>query len=219
MEIVREIKRGAEAIIYEGYFAGIHAVFKKRIKKSYRNDIVDRAINESRTKLEAKMIYSALKSGVNVPAILLVDPIQFLIVMEYIEGTTLRDIFNQGRNLRELGKEMGLMISLLHKANIIHGDLTTTNMIYTDEGLFLIDFGLAKKSNDIEDFATDIHVLLRSLESVHSHFKDEIFEGFKEGYSTMMDSDKVIEKMKEIRMRGRYVEERRKKRDNTSHVQ
>jgi TP53 regulating kinase-like protein len=31
---------------------------------------------------------------------------------------------------------------MLHGVNIIHGDLTTSNMIYKDEDIYLLDFGL-----------------------------------------------------------------------------
>lgn len=219
MEIIKELKRGAESIIYEGYFAGIHAIFKKRITKSYRDKELDHKINSERTRLEAKLIYSALKNGVNVPAILMVDPYEYLIVMEFIEGKTVKDIIGNNCcnvDLRKLGENIGEMAGKLHRAGISHGDFTTNNLISLDseKTIFLIDFGLAKRSDDIEDFATDIHVFLRSLESVHYNYKDTIFRGFEEGYSKFMDFEKIMRTVKEIRMRGRYVEERRNKRSN-----
>ena len=212
MEILREIKRGAESVIYEGYFAGIHSIFKKRLSKSYRDPIVDKEINSSRTKLEARLMFNALENGVNVPALLFVDPQNYLIVMEYIEGDLVKDLIPSlnAEKLRELGEEIGEILGKLHKAEIAHGDPTTSNLILSDE-LFIIDFGLSKKTNDIEDFATDVHVFLRSLESIHSKFEEPIVEGFKIGYGRYLDVNSVFEKVKEIRMRGRYVEERRKK--------
>ncbi|BCU70712.1 Kae1-associated kinase Bud32 [Stygiolobus caldivivus] len=214
MEELREIRRGAEAIIYEGYFAGIHAIFKKRIKKSYRHPQLDYEINSSRTKLEARLIYTSLVNGVNTPALLLVDPSEFLIVMEYLEGTTVKEYLQtysgNERGLRELGAQMGEIIGKLHKIGISHGDPNTNNLILTKDGLFIIDFGLAKKAEDIEDLAVDIHVFLRSLESTHSKYQKVLFDSFLEGYKLFVDADKILEKVKEIRMRGRYVEERRK---------
>jgi len=217
MEITRELKRGAESIIYEGYFAGLHAIFKRRISKSYRNKELDYKINSDRTRLEARLIYSALKNNINAPAILMVDPYEYLIVMEYIEGKPVKDIIGkQDISLERIGEMIGEIAGKLHKAGISHGDFTTNNLILSElEGnVFIIDFGLAKRSDDIEDFATDIHVFLRSLESVHYGFKDDIFKGFESGYSKFMNFDKVMKKVKEIRMRGRYVEERRNKRGN-----
>jgi len=217
MEITRELKRGAESVIYEGYFAGLHAIFKKRISKSYRNKELDHKINSDRTRLEARLIYSALKNDINAPAILMVDPYEYLIVMEYIEGKPVKDIIGrQDINLKRIGEMIGEIAGKLHKSGISHGDFTTNNLILSElEGnVFIIDFGLAKRSDDVEDFATDIHVFLRSLESVHYSFKDDIFKGFEIGYSEFMNFDEVMKKVREIRMRGRYVEERRNKRSN-----
>jgi len=215
MEGLKEIKRGAEAVIYEGYFAGIHSIFKKRIRKKYRNPELDYEINSSRTKLEARLIYTSLINGVNVPALLLVDPTEFLIVMEYIEGVTVKDYLlsysGSEENLKFIGKQMGEILGKLHKLGIAHGDPTTNNMILTNENeMFIIDFGLAKKAERDEDLAIDVHVFLRSLESTHSKYQKVLFEGFLEGYKEFVDVNKILEKVKEIRMRGRYVEERRK---------
>lgn len=215
MEGLKEIKRGAEAVIYEGYFAGIHSIFKKRIRKKYRNPELDYEINSNRTKLEARLIYTSLINGVNVPALLLVDPTEFLIIMEYIEGVTVKDYllsYNVSEEkLRLVGNQMGEILGKLHKLGIAHGDPTTNNMILTNENeLFIIDFGLAKKAEGVEDLAVDVHVFLRSLESTHNKYQRVLFEGFLEGYKKFIDANKILEKVKEIRMRGRYVEERRK---------
>lgn len=215
MEELKLIKRGAEALIYETYFLGIHAIVKKRISKRYRHPSLDQKINSERTLLEAKIMYSALEAGVNAPAVLFVNKEEYIIIMEYIDGYTVKDLVleNIQNNEFELGKAIGIIAGNLHRAQIVHGDLTTNNLIMkrdTSE-IFVIDFGLAKKSNDIEDFATDIHVFLRSLESIHPEKKDPIFKGFTEGYSKIINfSDEVMKTLKDIRMRGRYVEERRK---------
>ncbi|EWG08287.1 MAG: serine/threonine protein kinase [Candidatus Aramenus sulfurataquae] len=217
MEGLRLIKRGAESVIYEGYFLGIHAIFKKRVSKSYRDPKLDKEINEQRTMYEARTIYSVLKAGINAPAVLFVDLANFTIVMEFVEGAVVREYIDgrkfDEKGLRELGEKIGHVAGKLHKAGIAHGDLTTNNLILKDNGeLFVIDFGLSKRTNDVEDFATDVHVLLRSLESVHPEAKDPLFEGFISGYSIEIPNYKeVIDTVREIRMRGRYVEERRSK--------
>lgn len=210
LEIKREIKRGAEAVIYEGNIKGFRVVVKKRVSKPYRHPELDRKINEERTKSEARLMYQALKAGVNVPGIFFVLPHEYMIIMEYVEGTLVKDL---ERLDRELGVKIGETAGKLHATGIAHGDLTTGNMILTPTGeLFLIDFGLAKRTDDIEDHATDVHVFMRSLESVHPHFKEVVMEGFVEGYSRYVKYyEEVLRKVKEIRMRGRYVEERRTK--------
>jgi len=165
LEIVREIKRGAEAIIYEGRLKDLRVVIKRRVKKPYRHPQLDHAINSERTAKEARLMYLALKAGVNVPAVILALPPEYTLVMECVEGTLLRDSL---RPDRKLGEMIGEMVGKLHRGGIAHGDLTTANMILTPQNeLFLIDFGLAKRSDDLEDHATDVHLFMRALESAH----------------------------------------------------
>lgn len=217
MEKLKILKRGSESIIYEGYFLGIHSIFKKRVSKSYRDSKLDYKINSERTISESRIMYDALKSDVNVPAILFIDINNFTIIMEYIEGIVIKDlIYNSSINLYDIGYKIGVLTGKLHKASITHGDLTTNNLIISPKNdIFMIDFGLAKRSNDIEDLATDIHVFLRSLESIHPDKKDIIFNGFRDGYSQIVENYiDVLKTVNDIRMRGRYVEERRNKGNN-----
>lgn len=217
MEKLKILKRGSESIIYEGYFLGIHSIFKKRVSKSYRDSKLDYKINSERTISESRIMYDALKSGVNVPAILFINIDNFTIIMEYIEGIVIKDlIYNDSINLYDIGYKIGVLTGKLHKASITHGDLTTNNLIMSPKNdIFIIDFGLAKRSNDIEDLATDIHVFLRSLESIHPDKKDIIFDGFRDGYSQIIENYiDVLKTVNDIRMRGRYVEERRNKGNN-----
>ncbi|WP_338600897.1 Kae1-associated kinase Bud32 [Sulfolobus tengchongensis] len=218
MEKLKLIKRGAESNIYEGYFLGIHAIFKQRIKKSYRHSELDRKINYERTILEAKIIYTALKNGINVPAVLFIDPDNYLLVLEYIEGNIVKDVLSTSTNsslIKDIGRRIGELTGKLHNIGVAHGDLTTNNLILNSSNdIFIIDFGLSKRTHDKEDLATDVHVFLRSLESVHSDFKEIIYDSFIEGYREIMKdkTDEILELVKDIRMRGRYVEERRKNR-------
>lgn len=64
-------------------------------------------------------------------------------------------------------RQMGGIIQRLHGYNIIHGDLTTSNMIVRDEQIWLIDFGLAYQKNAAEDKAVDLYVLERAFVSTH----------------------------------------------------
>ncbi|ABP96363.1 MULTISPECIES: Kae1-associated kinase Bud32 [Metallosphaera] len=213
MEGLTLIKRGAESLIYHGRFLGIEAIYKVRVSKSYRHPLLDRRINMERTISEAKIMLSALTSGVNVPALLYVDVDKFTIIMEFLEGKTIKDAVNV--NGLEIFKEIGTMTGKMHLNEIIHGDLTTNNMIFHDDQVFFIDFGLSKRSRELEDKATEVHVFLRSLESVHPDIKDQAFSLFLEGYDEVTGMGKeIMEKVEEIRMRGRYVDERRNKVSN-----
>jgi TP53 regulating kinase-like protein len=212
MEILRLLAKGAESEVYEGYFLGIHSVFKIRKVKKYRDPSLDKIINGERTLMEARLMYSALRNGINVPAIIYVDKEKFMIVMEFIKGKLLREILNNLSNLSNVAEVIGGMIGRLHSLGITHGDFTTSNLIVsTKNEIFLIDFGLAKRSDKIEDMAVDIHVFLRSLESVHYEVKDLVFKSLIKGYKNVNDKiDQILDKVREIRMRGRYVKERKK---------
>ena len=210
---------GAEAVLLKGYFLGIKSVYKVRVPKPYRDPKLDLKIRRERTLIEAKLIASARKAGINTPYILLIEPEAGVIIMEYLEGDLLRNTLNSlpDHELRKILELVGVMTGRMHNEGIIHGDLTTSNIIihqYTREP-YLIDFGLAKMSEDIEDKGVDVHLFLRSLESTHFIVKDKAYKYFLAGYSKVVGEEnlaKVVSKVREIRLRGRYVEERRRRR-------
>lgn len=72
--------------------------------------------------------------------------------------------------LRALAVKIGRAVAKLHDGGMIHGDLTTSNMIVreADEALVLIDFGLATIATLPEDKAVDLYVLERAITSAHS---------------------------------------------------
>ncbi|QKQ99790.1 Kae1-associated kinase Bud32 [Metallosphaera tengchongensis] len=214
LEKLTLLKRGSESLIYRGMFLGIESIFKIRVNKKYRNVELDKKINSERTINEAKLMYSALSVGVNTPAILYVDPDNFEIIMEFLRGPTMKEVLRQYEDLT-IFRNVGSMVGTMHNHGIVHGDLTTNNMILHNNQVFLIDFGLAKRSTEIEDLGTDVHVFLRSIESIHPELRDKIFSYFMEGYHNITGlGEEIEEKVNEIRMRGRYVDERRNKNRN-----
>src|SRR4030042_1515033 len=92
-------------------------------------------------------------------------------------------------------------------------DLTTSNMILNGEGkIFLVDFGLGEKSMELEARGVDLHLLKRALQSTHYQFAEECFKSVMAGYRVVLgveEAEKVLEKIREIERRGRYVAERR----------
>ncbi|BBG24218.1 Kae1-associated kinase Bud32 [Sulfuracidifex tepidarius] len=212
MEKLKVLKRGAESIIYEGYFLGYRAIFKERRSKPYRDPSLDKKINTERTMMEAHFIYNALKIGVNTPAIFYIDKESNTLVLEYIDGVTVRETDCKD----EVTRKMGEYIALLHMHGIAHGDVNPNNFIVNEKGeLFLIDFGLAKRTDDIEDFGTDIEVFYRSLETMKPDVRDKLISTFMEGYSDVAGKERafsVLDAARRIRSRGRYVsrEERKK---------
>lgn len=209
------IASGAEANLYRGRFLGYDVVVKHRVSKPYRDVKLDLMIRRDRTLTEAKIMLLAMSLGVRVPTVLYVDLENSIIVMEYVEGVLLRDyigLVDEGvrRAYLEL---LGVYVGKLHKNDITHGDLTTSNVIVSSNGsLYIIDFGLSKISNDVEDKAVDIHLLMRSFESIHYNMSKELLTYFLRGYRSVLSTTEVndiLNTVKEIRLRGRYVEERR----------
>lgn len=209
------ISRGAEAYLYKSSLFDIPVIIKYRIPKAYRDPVLDKRIRSQRTILEAKIIGTLRLKGLPVPAVLFVDPDRALLVLEYIDGVLLKHVIGHDidKSLK-IFKEVGLYVGLIHSNKIVHGDLTTSNIIIRkDDGRpYIIDFGLATYSDDIEDRGVDLHLLLRSLESTHPMYANRLFKEFIKGYSNVMGEEYtniLLNKVKEIRMRGRYVEERR----------
>lgn len=206
------IARGAEAEVRVGDFMGLRAVYKLRVPKAYMHPSLDETLRAWRTRREARVITAARAAGARVPVVYAVFPSAGLIVMEYIEGPRLREVFDYDPALGvRLSGEAGSILGLIHSAGVVHGDYTTSNLIYTGGALYAIDFGLADFSESVEERAVDVHLYRRSLESAHARYAAEAFEEFRRGYSrTAPDAGRVMERAEEIRLRGRYVEARRR---------
>lgn len=201
------IKRGAEAEIYLSDWKGRKVAVKRRVPKSYRLPQIDKRLREARTKLEAKLISEARGFGVSTPILYDVDISQNQIIMDYIDGTRVKEKLQEDDPimLKTLCTKIGKCVGRLHKNHLIHGDLTTSNMILRNGKIHFIDFSLGGKSKEIEDKGVDLHLLSEAFESTHSEIIgmfDYVLEGYKEEYE---DADFVIKKVKEIEKRGRYT--------------
>lgn len=200
------IKRGAEAEIYVSEWRGRKIVIKRRVKKSYRIKEIDEKIREQRTKKEALLMMSARKAGVSVPIIYDLSINNKEIFMQCIEGQRLKDVIDEmdEKMQREICREIGKSIAKLHKKGIIHGDITTSNMIWMKNKLYFIDFGLGMKSREIEDRGVDLHLLMEAFKAAHKNTKlfDWVAETYKKNFE---EGEEVIKKVHEIARRGRYM--------------
>jgi Kae1-associated kinase Bud32 len=201
------IYQGAEAKICVSKYMGFDVVEKRRISKSYRIPEIDYQLISYRTKEEAKLMIEARKNGVSVPIIFDVDLKKGIITMEYLKGKRIKDIFNEisEKERADICKKIGLSIGKLHKNHIIHGDITTSNMILLDDKIHFIDFGLGEINSEIEAKGVDLHVLMEAIESAHSKFSNSfnyVLDGYKNENSK--DANLVIKKIHEIVKRGRY---------------
>jgi len=213
------IKKGAEASLYLAEWHGRKVIMKKRLPKEYRPSQLDLQIRNYRTLHEPQLMHEAKEAGVPTPLIYLVDVEHATIIMEHVYGKQIKQLLGEvsERERRRLCFKIGCLIGLLHKHGIVHGDLTTSNMILdTDGNVCFVDFGLGEKTAELEARAVDLHLMKRALQSTHFEFADECMRSVVEGYRSTVgaeSSGKVAEKIGEIERRGRYVAERKEKHD------
>ncbi len=200
------IAKGAESNIVKSSYLGRDAVLKNRISKNYRIPEIDNKIRKARTKLEAKLLSDVKKAGVVTPILYDVDLHDKTILMEEIKGDLVKDIINE-----DLAYEIGENIAKFHNLNIIHGDITSSNMMVNDKNqLVFIDFGLGRYSDLFEDKAVDLLVLKKSLQSIDYNTAIKIFDKVLEGYADeykddSLNREQIIKKINEIESRGRYT--------------
>jgi len=209
------IKKGAEARLYLAEWHGRKVIVKMRFPKKYRPSELDEQIRVYRTTHESQLMHEAKLAGVPTPKIFLVDISNAAITMEFIEGNQVKQLLDKitTEERKKLCIKLGELIGKLHGQGVIHGDLTTSNMILNaDDKVFLVDFGLGEKSIELEAKGVDLHLMKRALQSTHYKFAEECFQNVIDGYSKVRGAEettKVLEKIKQIERRGRYVAERR----------
>ena len=201
------IGKGAEANIYlDG-----DSVVKERIKKIYRVKDLDESLRRSRTKREAKLISLARRAGVPTPFIRDVDDAKTSLILDYIDGKKIRKILNDisTDERKRICHEAGISVGKLHKNHIIHGDLTTSNMMLYDDRVYFIDFGLGEINEAVEAKGVDLLVFKKSLRSTHFKHEKECLGAFFEGYSKeYKDCVEILKRLESIERRGRYFSER-----------
>jgi len=209
------IKKGAEASLFLTGWHGRKVIMKKRLPKKYRPSKLDEQIRTYRTIHEPQLMHEAKKAGVPTPMIFLVDAKDATIIMEFIEGKQAKQLLGEvtENERQKLCLKIGELIGRLHEYGIIHGDLTTSNMILDlEEKIFFVDFGLGEKTKELETRGVDLHLMKRALQSTHFSFSEECFNAVIRGYSKVIGAEMVrniLDKIKEIERRGRYVAERK----------
>ena len=118
--------------------------------------------------------------------------------MEYLDGKKIRDVLSAD-TAQQLCTEIGQKIRQLHARGIIHGDLTTSNLLWHNHAVYFIDFGLSFHSDKIEDKAVDLHVLKEAFESKHSELSEKCFAVVIKAYGDV----NVQKRLSEVERRGR----------------
>lgn len=242
------LTQGAEAHLYKtvSFISSQPAALKVRPAKPYRHPLLDRRLTRQRILHEARCLVKLVKEGVNVPAVLGLDwegeteSAGAWLLMEWVEGLPVRAVFerweawmkrNHGSlssekvereagRVKDLMRRIGVTVGALHKAGVVHGDLTTSNLMLRpwdrgqseqpsgenpsmDGDIVLIDFGLAMQSVQEEDRAVDLYVLERAFGSTHPQtepFFDCVLQGYRESYK---GAGPALKRLEDVRMRGR----------------
>ena len=191
---LKVVPRGAEAEVELGERDAV----KRRQPKRYRLPALDERLRLERTRSEARLLSAARRAGVATPVVRDIDGTT--IVMERVEGEVLKAALGPG-TVRAAGQAVGL----LHGAGIVHGDLTSSNMVVRNGGVVLIDFGLASATEEVEARGVDVHVFLQTLGSAAPD-PGPLVAAFVDGYrEAFPGADAVLEREVEIRRRGRYL--------------
>ncbi len=196
---------GAEAKIENSKFHKLDAIIKLRVEKKYRIREIDTQIRRSRNKREARLIHEAKRFGIRTPVIYDFD--DFSIIMERVHGKTLFELIDTlpDEKVKYILKNVGKSLARLHKSGFAHGDMSTSNVIFTDDICF-IDFSMGEINASVEDYAVDVHMFDESLQSAHHqkyHLVKEFYGGYLEEYGER--GNEILDKVDEIRGRRRYV--------------
>lgn len=155
--------------------------------------------------------------GGGVPAVLGMSWEEGWVALEWVQGRTVKAAIREREEgseekLKGMMKRVGEAVGKLHAAGVVHGDLTTSNlMLRQEEGekgmegeIVVIDFGLAMQSLQEEERAVDLYVLERAFGSTHPR-EEELFGVVLEGYVGMAGKwgKGVMRRLEDVRMRGR----------------
>ena len=199
--------RGAEARIFASAYLGRKCVVKVRDAKAYREKSLDGKITRERLRAECGLLARAKKAGVRTPVVWKVDLKGGAITTEHVEGRTLKEELLRGAPSKEAGRlcaEMGGEIAKLHSSGIVHGDLTTGNIIMHKGGLVFLDFGMGEVSRKLEAKAVDLLALKKTFAATHFNIMEkwgEVEKGYLEGFA---GGKAVLGQMRAVEARARY---------------
>jgi len=206
----RLLYRGAEADVVLGDWQGLEAVFKIRKPLTYRLQVLDETIRRQRTVHEAEMMHLAKRAGVASPFLYNVDIQSSTLVMQFVRGVRMKDLVASlsGTQLDVAFFEFGQDVAKLHRFGIMHGDLTTANVVRSDGRLVFIDFGLSMRTTRLEDHAVDLRLIKETLVGAHPDISARALDALSRGYASLVGptrSHAVLKQLQNIERRGRYA--------------
>jgi N6-L-threonylcarbamoyladenine synthase/protein kinase Bud32 len=202
--------RGAEAVVDVG-----DVVTKRRVPKTYRHPDLDDRLRETRTRSEARLTHAARGVGVPTPVVREVDDAAGTLVFEHVGDRDLARALSPERV-----RTVGAHLAALHDAGFVHGDPTTRNVRVDGERadershaeapggggdgrVTLIDFGLGYHSEQVEDYAMDLHVFDQSLVGT-ARDPEPLRAALREGYRAGAGDGRVLDQLEAVEGRGRY---------------
>merc|ERR1712076_69820 len=226
--------QGAEACLYilkdpNNISQNGRFLLKKRLLKKYRHAELDKKLTTKRITQEGRTLLKCQRLGIKVPIVYLTDMNDRVILMEYLHDyESLRNLIEshtyESQLLKTLAVDVAKLIAKMHDSGVIHGDLTTSNLLVKEQttesepqsevvqsgrecsksfSVVPIDFGLSSASDSSEDKAVDLYVLERAILTTHANMTS-FFDLFLESYvlaSKFGESTKS--KLDEVRARGR----------------
>ena len=200
------LKRGAEAELRRTEWHGRAAVEKVRTRKAYRHEVLDDALRGVRLRMEARLMAEARKLGLSVPTIYDVDLRGHRLVMEHIDGPQVKEVLQQRlADPRPIARAVGRLTGTLHANGLVHGDLTTSNLLWRDGRIYAIDFSMGEKTDSMEARGVDLRLLKEAWTSAHfdlADLFDEVLAGYREAFPRAAEA---VAKLGEIEDRGRYT--------------
>ncbi|KRX92156.1 TP53-regulating kinase [Trichinella pseudospiralis] len=213
------IAQGAEARIFSTNFYGKPAIIKERFRKKYRHFALDELLTKERMRAEIRGLMHCRKLGIPVPPIYFVDSKQNSIIFGAVEDAiTLKNLLDSMHEagavvdlVDNLALTIGQVLAKMHMNGVIHGDLTTSNLLVKRplsadncRQIVLIDFGLSFVSSMVEDKAVDLLVLEKAFMSTHPNaesFYRTILDAYAKFYGKQ--GSEVLVQLEQVRLRGR----------------
>ena len=91
---------------------------------------------------------------------------------------------------------------------MMHGDLTTANVVRSGDRLVFIDFGLSVRTSRVEDHAVDLRLIKETMVGAHPDAASRALEALNRGYEGVLGpgrSRAVLRQLQRIERRGRYA--------------
>jgi N6-L-threonylcarbamoyladenine synthase/protein kinase Bud32 len=195
-----ERAQGAEAVV--DLAPADERVYKHRLVKPYRHPELDAKLRRRRTRSEARLTSEARRLGVPTPVVYDIDPVEATLDFEFVGESDLREMLTEP-HVAAVGRHL----ARCHEAGFVHGDPTPRNVrVAPDEAddarAYLIDFGLGYYTDDIEDYAMDLHVFEGAVGGTADD-APALIEAFEAAYRETGD-ERVVRQLREIEERGRY---------------